>query len=259
MTPRVAQVAARPHHTPIFQQQGRVILPLLPPRRRYVQSHRYNKPVPPHPTSPRLALDLRLADLHASLAALLERGQTGLALRTLQLALAEADTTMMFGALAAMVRPLPLALQGENREWVLLCGQIFARSRNAEAILVLAAQIKATPALVLAYGPYLAWAYNHQCQHALALATAQNSIAHDPGHPDHGLAQRVQAEALAFLGLPGWQAAFLVARTHLQGRGLGLCLLEEGVQHERLGAGLVARRLWLEGLGYFGPDPYYNG
>jgi tetratricopeptide (TPR) repeat protein len=73
-----------------------------------------------------------------------------------------------------------------------------------------------------------------------------------------GLMWRVKAETMYQLGLPGWTQAFLEASQKLQGRKLGLCLIEWGVALELELQHAAARDRFAEAITLFEKDHYYQ-
>lgn len=73
-----------------------------------------------------------------------------------------------------------------------------------------------------------------------------------------GLMWRVKAETLYELGHPDWQVAFLESSRRLEGRKLGLCLIEWGVALERELQHSTARDRWTQALTLLEKDRYYH-
>ncbi|WP_288405342.1 tetratricopeptide repeat protein [uncultured Deinococcus sp.] len=72
-----------------------------------------------------------------------------------------------------------------------------------------------------------------------------------------GTGWRARGQAMNSLRQEGWQEAFVQAGTLLQGRPLGLLLLEQGGALERIGQSAYARDLWRQALPLLQDDPVY--
>lgn len=193
-----------------------------------------------------------LEDIRHNLLALLEAQRTDMAAQLLGRWVQQAETIEATQRLLSeVVNHLPSdSLQTPKA--IQVYAKLLCSARQPEALLNLWKTKKAKPKSL---GVYVAWAMiqSRQSQRALQLLQdAQDTTA------EHGLLWRFRAEAMAALGIEGWQEAFAKARSHLSGGALGRCLLEEGNCLYRLGERAAARGVWSEALSHLHHDAFYS-
>jgi tetratricopeptide (TPR) repeat protein len=198
-------------------------------------------------------------ELHQVLQALpdvIASGAFGAARLNLELGMRAVQRRADFDSLLKAVRavPMPVMLEAEDDGWAVLFARLLsATSRCEELLIFTASALKHFPNSGLL--AHRAWALLQRRDYEPALALIERCV-----HLglEIGLARRLRAQALAALRRDGWREAFAQARMSLEGRALGLCLLEEGVWLAHDGDERAALHCFSAALLRFDDDAHYR-
>jgi tetratricopeptide (TPR) repeat protein len=198
-------------------------------------------------------------ELHQVLQALpnvIEAGAFGAARLNLELGVRVAQRRADFESLLKAIRrvPMTVVLEAEDDAWAVLFARLLSATSRCDELLVFsAAALERFPnSSVLAHR---AWALLQQRQYEPALVLIERCVHFGL---EIGLARRLRAQVLAALGRDGWREAFAQARRSLEGRALGLCLLEEGVWLAHDGDEQAALHCFSAALPRFDDDAHYR-
>ena len=161
-----------------------------------------------------------------------------------------------FDSLLKTIRGVPMTvmLEAEDDTWAVLFARLLSATSRCEELLVFsAAALERFPNSSLL--AHRAWALLQRREYEPALVLIEHCI-----HLglEIGLARRLRAQSLAALGRDGWREAFAQARMSLEGRALGLCLLEEGVWLAHHGDERAALHCFSAALLRFDDDAHYR-
>ena len=197
---------------------------------------------------------MTLRDVLALLPDLIRNQAFGAARLNLEHGFRAAKRMLDFQALLEQTRQVPQAVLLEDDAWAVLMARLLSRTRQVQALLDLSELVlqRFPVSVVLAHR---AWALLQTQQYEASLELSERCV-----HLglEVGLARRLRAEAMAGLGQTGWRDAFALARQSLEGRALGLCLLEEGYWLARHGDEVAALHCFSAALPRFDDDAYYR-
>jgi tetratricopeptide (TPR) repeat protein len=199
-----------------------------------------------------------LSTLQTSVDGLLETNQPDLALRTLEHAISGVREYQDWQDLHSVFQTIPEIVRLSSPSWATGFARTLRGIRDTQSLLHFT-----TWALERHRGPPAApialehgWAYLALARHAEALETIQPLIP-DLSGQTLGFAYRCLGDAHFDLGQP-WQADFAAARQLLQGRALGLAMLDEGTCFDQSGDHHRARTIWLEAQELLNGDPFHQ-
>jgi tetratricopeptide (TPR) repeat protein len=207
---------------------------------------------------PKTRIRTKSNTLQTSVSALLETNQLDLALRTLEHAISGVREYQDWHEIQTVFRTVPEPIRLSSPSWATGFARTLRGTRDTQTLLDFTAL-----ALERYTGPVAApialergWALMASAHHTEALETIQPLIPELTGQ-DLGFAHRCLGEVHFELGQP-WQADFVAARQLLQGRALGLAMLNEGTCFDQNGDHHQARTIWLETFELLKGDPFHQ-
>jgi tetratricopeptide (TPR) repeat protein len=201
-------------------------------------------------------MKLELHQVLQALPSVIEAGAFGAARLNLELGMRVVQRRADFDSLLKAIRGVPMTvmLEAEDDAWAVLFARLLSATSRCDELLVFsAAALERFPNSSLL--AHRAWALLQRREYEPALALIERCV-----HLglEIGLARRLRAQALAALGRDGWREAFSQARMSLEGRALGLCLLEEGVWLAHSGDERAALHCFSAALLRFDDDAHYR-
>lgn len=199
-----------------------------------------------------------LNTLQTSVSALLETNQPSLALRTLEHAISGVREYQDWHEIQTVFQTVPEPVRLSSPSWATGFARTLRGTRNTQTLLYFTelALERHTGSAAAPITLERGWALLASGSYAQALETIQPLI-HDLTGPTLGFAYCCLGNIYFELGQP-WQTEFVAARQLLQGRALGLSMVDEGTCLDQHGNHHQARLLWLEAFGLLKTDPYHQ-